>query len=143
MSSGAGAKADDRLNAKIDSVGQSIDRRDLFYFLMYMMLENAPKNREQFDFYPTEQDAITIRLISLWNRVSPRPGTHLPYIMDRADMISFLADLPMYLLRKNRFGEMNVAINESGVLIAHGLFRKKIPSGGLSGITSNRNLTDS
>ena len=108
-----------------------------------MILENVPKNREQFDFYRTEHDAITIRLISLWSRVSPRPETHLPYIMDTGEMISFLADLPKYFLRKNRFGEMNVAINESGVLIAHGLFRKKIPSGGLSGMASDRNLTDS
>ena len=101
MSAGVGDKADDRLDAKIDFVGQSIDRRDLFYFLMYMILENVPKNREQLDVYRTEQDAITIRLTSLWSRASPRPGTHLPYIMDRGDMISFLADLPKYVLRKN------------------------------------------
>ena len=118
MRSGVAENANDQLRAEVDYLTKSIERRDMFFMLIWLLLGLAPHNREPMIVWRVAQDAVTCAVTTLWNRVK-----QTQYQITKGDMISFLASLPGLLLRDNVFREMNIAIKDGDVVVARGSFR--------------------
>ena len=132
---GAAVPANDDLQAEVQYLSKSIDRRDLFMSLVWLLLRLAPHNREPLAVWQETHKAITCGVTTIWNRVE-----QTRYEMTKGDMISFLAYLPEILLKWNKFSEMNIAIKDNGIVVARGLFRTKAFDR-LSGLTPTPNVT--
>ncbi|KAL8818106.1 MAG: hypothetical protein Q9191_008011 [Dirinaria sp. TL-2023a] len=137
IGSGITVNAKDELRAEIDFLSKSIDRRDIFFIVLWLLLELAPQNREQLTVWQVRQEALDSQVTTIWNRVK-----QTQYQMTMGDMISFFAGLPASLLRENMFREMNIAIKdrESGIVVARGSFRAQALRK-LSGLPSTPNVT--
>ena len=120
----------DNLDGKINYVGNSIARKDIYLVLVWLLVELAPHNREPIAVWRTTRVAIESEVTTIWNRVQQPSGSPREQ-MTKGDLISLLARLPSVLMRDNIFREMDLTVWDSEVVVARGSFRTKPLEGGL------------
>ena len=140
MSSAATLNENDKLDGKIDYVGNSIARKDIYMVLVWLLVELAPHNREPIGVWRTTRVAIESEVTTIWNRAKQPSGSSRKQ-MTKGDLISLFAYLPSVLMSDNIFREMDLTVVDSQVVVARGSFRTKPLEGELPTVSSAMNIT--
>ena len=137
MRANATFRTNDQLHADLTYLSTVIDRRDIFFAVIWLILECAPHNQEPLTVWRVTRAIISSQITTIWNRVRQTQCQ-----MTMGDMISFLAYLPEVLLREGMFREMDITIKDGDVVVARGSFRaQRIRH--LMELSSNSNVTTS
>ncbi|KAL8670579.1 MAG: hypothetical protein Q9168_004892 [Polycauliona sp. 1 TL-2023] len=113
----------DKLGANVDYLPKTMDRRDAMATIMWVIISASSISTRPMGTFSCDAAGVTVDVRTIWNTL---PAARTLYTPTGGDLINMLAMLAVIVLRDNRFAEMNVAINDDGVVIARGLIRTKV-----------------
>ncbi|KAL8799899.1 MAG: hypothetical protein Q9182_005556 [Xanthomendoza sp. 2 TL-2023] len=102
--------SEDELYARVEYVGNTMDKRDSFLTIVWILLAFGGRTSEALRSCYTAVTGVRAQVRTIWNAIL-HPGIH-HYLVTTGDLVNMYARLAVAIQKENTYSEMNVIISE-------------------------------